>query len=264
MNDKKKNFLTFVIVVSTCFLVILPKTGKSNPSASDDIRIKNRPGPINITNPNGGYIIDTVSGDAELKANGSIRIGRIEGNLRAITPIGDINIGEVKGNLTAITKAGNVNINKAHKHVFVESGLGEVVINSAKSVHVNNLFGGDVKVLDVSGYSKVMTRGNIFLVLNKGNSQAELCDLASTAGDITLHIAKNLGADIEIRIPLSEDPNRETRIESDFAFLKFKQRCQEKRILILTTSINNGGGKIKLFIERGNIYIRSLRTKSRH
>ena len=264
MNDKRKNFLTFVIVVGTCFLAILPKTGKSNPSAGDDIRIKNCTGPINKTNPDGGYIIDSISGNAELKASGSIRIGRVEGSLAAITPIGDIDIGEVKGNLKAITKAGNVNINKAYKHVFVESALGEVVINSAKSVHVNNLFGGDVKVLDVSGYSKVMTRGNILIVLNKGNSQAELCDLASTAGDITLYIPENLGADIEIKIPLSEDPNREARIESDFAFLKFKQRCQEKRILILTTSINNGGGKIKFFIERGNIYIRSSRTESSH
>lgn len=264
MNEIKKNFLTFVIIASTCFLVILPKIGKSNPSARDDIRIKNHTGPINITNPNGGYIVDFISGNAEFIANGSIRIGRIEGSLTAMTPIGDIDIGEVKGNITAITKAGNINIKKAHKHVFIESGLGEVVINSAMSVQVNSLFGGDVKVLDVSEYSKVMTRGSILQVLNKGNSQAELCDLTSYAGDITLHIPEDLGADIEIRIPLSEDPNREARIESDFAFLKFKQRCQEKRILILTTSINNGGGKIKLFIEKGNIYIRALRKESRH
>lgn len=260
MHSKKKIFPALVIILNCCFLCAPASEGKSTSLAPEDIIIKNHIGPMKMTNPNGGYIIDNIFGNAELKAAGSIRIGKIDGDLTVSTPIGDIEIGEATGNVAIDSQAGNVSINKAHKHVFVEAGLGEVVIQSAKSVEVNNISGGDVKVLDVTEYSKIVTRGSILLVMNNVNSRSELCNLSSSEGDISLHLPENMGADIEIQIPLSEDPNRETRIESDFAFSMFKQRCLEKQLLILTTIINKGGGKINLYLAKGNIYFRALQA----
>ena len=92
------------------------------------------------TNSQGGYVIESISGDASLKAVGSIRIGRVEGNLEASTPIGDIDIQEAKGNISAIAQSGNVNINKAFKHVSVEGGLGDIIIQSAKSDRYKRIF----------------------------------------------------------------------------------------------------------------------------
>ena len=72
-----------------------------------------------------------------------------------------------------------------------------------------------------------------------------MCSLSSTEGDITIYVPETLGADIEIQIPLADDPNREARIESDIKFSQFQQRCLQKEILILSTQINGGGGKIQ-------------------
>jgi len=232
-----------------------------NPSLLyEDITIKNHWGSLKMENLKGGFWIENIFGNAGLKATGSIKIGRIDGNLNVTTPIGDIEIGEAKGRIQAVTGSGNINIDKAHKHVFLEADLGEIIVRSASSAEVINNLGGDVKLLDVKEYSKVVTRGNILLVMNKNSSRSELCSLSSKEGDVTLYLPETMGADIEIWVPLSEDPKREAHFESDFTFSKFDQRCLANRILILTSQINGGGGKIHIEIEKGNIYLRALQA----
>lgn len=227
---------------------------------SEDIAMKDHIGPMKMVNLKGGFQIENVYGNAELKATGSVKIRRIDGDLIVTTPIGDIEIGEAKGKIKAATGSGNINIEKALKHISLEADLGEIIVQSAESVEVLNNLGGDVKLMDVKKYSKVVTRGNILLVMNKNRSNSELCSLSSKEGDVTLYVPESMGADIEVWVPLSEDPKREAHIESDFTFSKFDQRCLANRVLILTSQINGGGGKIHIEIEKGNIYLRALQA----
>jgi preprotein translocase subunit SecG len=254
-----KKVLTFNLLIFSAMLLMSAASVFPKEEGSD-IVIRSFKGTLRKMNLNGGFIINYVSENAELKANGTIKIGRVEGNLSAITSVGDIQINEVSGNITAITQAGNISIEKAHQHVYAQAELGEIIIQSANSVEIQNIFGGDVKLFNISGWSKVITKGNILLVLNKQISSLELCNLSSIEGDITLYLPENLAADIEIRTPLSEDPKRETHIKSDFSFIEFKQRCEQGRILNLSTSINNGGGKINIYIEKGNVYIKAIKS----
>ena len=256
MSTKNNIFRALVIILNS-YLLAVAASGNSTFLAPEDIRIKNYNGFLNVKNPNGGYVIDNISGSAELKATGSIVIGKIDGDLMASTPIGDIEIGEAMGNVRINSQAGNVSINKAQKHVFVEAGLGEVVIQSAKSVQVNNILGGDVKLLDILGYSNVSTNGNILLIVNDQFNGLNLCDLSTTEGDITIYIPRGLGVNIEIKTPFSPNTEKETRIKSDFAFDTLNQKYEKGYYFVITTKINNGGSKMNLQVNKGDIYLKN-------
>lgn len=253
--------MSVVSLVSSASVQAQTANEKSPSRLFEDITIKDHRGSMKMANPRGGFQIENIYGNAELKAAGSVKIRRIDGNLDVITPIGDIEIGEAKGKIKAITGSGNINVDKANKHVYLGAELGEIIVGSAESVEIVNNLGGDVKLMDVKEYSKVVTRGNILLVMNKNSSRSELCSLSSREGDVTLYVPETMGADIEIYVPLSEDPKREAHFESDFTFSKFDQQCLANRVLILTSQINGGGGKIHIEIDKGNIYLRALQAK---
>ena len=229
--------------------------------SEENIVIQNHMGSITKDNPKGGFVVDKVTGNVELRANGSITIGLVEGNVNAVTTAGDINVEDVQGTVTAVTQVGNITIQKALKHVFAQAEMGEIIVHSAPTVEVRNIFGGDVKILGAAKWAKVGTKGNIVAVLNVVQSSSEICNLSSTEGDITLYLPDNLDADIEIRMPLSGDPKRETRVVSAFTLKKFMQKCDIDNILTLSTTINNGGDKINLYIEKGNVFIKKIKAE---
>lgn len=260
---RRKQIKLHLILFICSFIIIFSRNGIVSQPYADDVYIENYYGDLKRTNPHGGFFINSISGSCEIKANGGpIKLGNVKGDLVATTSAGDIEINEARGNVKVITQAGNILIKKAHGNVYAETFLGEIAIHSAKSVEVNNIFGGDVKLFNISGYSRVMARGNILLVANKKISVSTLCDLSSTKGDITLYLPEDFDANIEVKTPITEDPTRETLINSDFYFIDFKQRCTEEgKTLFLTTRINKGGAKISLYIENGDIYLKVLKPE---
>jgi acetolactate synthase regulatory subunit len=260
MKKASRLRLTFsiaVLLASSLFSQIPAAAKVSSVLPFEDITIKNHKGRIVMANLKGGFRIGEVQGSAELDAAGSVKIERIAGPLRVKTSIGDIEVGDAGGDVRASAGSGNISIEKAAGDVFLQSELGEIIVGSARSIEVLNAQGGDVKVLDVRGHVKVVTKGNISVVWNRHDAGADLCSLASREGDITIYVPVTLGADIEISVPLSEDSKRESHFESDFSFTRFDQRCLANQTLILTAQINGGGAKIHLEIERGNVYLRA-------
>ena len=261
-NNKRESITPDLVSLAFRLFIISASLSMVFPLAGDDIQIENYKGNLKMTNPNGGFSIGNVSGRCELIANGGpLKIDLVTGDLIATTSAGDIEITEVKGNVEVITRAGNILIKKAHKHVYAETVLGEIVIHSAKSVEAKNIVGGDVKLYYISGYSNVATSGNILLVVSEKISGFNVCDLRSTEGDITIYLPENFGADIEIKTPISRDPTKETRIESDFYFSVLNQRYEDGQFLNISTHINEGGRKIKLFINKGDIYLKALKSE---
>jgi len=263
MHNKERNLITLgLISLEFPLFIIFSLLSMGTSLPGDDIQIENYKGNMKMENPSGGFLIGNVSGRCELIANGGpIKIGVVAGDLIVTTSAGGIEITEAKGNAELITRAGNILIKKAYKHVYAETVLGEIEIHSAKSVEVRNVVGGDVKLYYISGYSNVATSGNILLVVSNKISGFNVCDLQSTEGDITIYLPKNFSADIEIKTPISKDPTKETRIESDFNFSVLNQRYEDGQFLNITTSINGGGRKMEIFIKKGDIYLKALKSK---
>lgn len=231
-------------------------------SRPDDVVMKTHPGDLNRSNESGGFIIESVGGKCRLMASGGpIKLGLVKGDLNAFTTAGDIRIMDAGGNVHAVTKAGNILIDKARGHVYAETLAGEINIHFARSVEVNNIHGGDVKLFNVSGFSKAAARGNVLLVIDKKSSLPALCDLSSLEGDVTVYMPEDIDADIEVRTPITQQPTRESKINSDFSFIDFQQvLTDEGKTLRLTTRINKGGARISLYIEKGDIYLKALKA----
>jgi len=254
-----RSTLVIAALLASSLFAQIPAAAKGSPALPfEDITIKSHKGRIAMANLKGGFRIGEVQGSADLNAAGSVRIERIDGPLKVTASIGDIEVGEASGDVRASAGSGNISIEKAARDVFLQAELGEIIVGSARSVEILNAQGGDVKLLDVHSHAKVVTKGNISLVWNGGRPGTELCSLASREGDITVYVPATLGADIEISVPLSEDSKRESHFESDFSFTRFDQRCLANRTLILTSQINGGGAKIRLEIEKGNVYLRAV------
>ncbi len=225
---------------------------------ADDLLIQNHKGDLTKRNSSGGFLLEKIDGDCDLSSSGgSIKVTSVKGDLTAVTERGDIEISDVGGKVRAITKGGNVTIKNVHDRVYAETFMGEITVQSATRVEAVNIQGGDIKIIDVAGYSNVKTTGNILLVITKNISESRVCDLSSTDGDIIIYMPRKAAADIEIRMPIAKDTNNETRIESDFSLKKFDQKLiEEGKMLMITTVINGGGKKICLSINKGNVYFR--------
>jgi hypothetical protein len=225
---------------------------------ADDIVIQNHKGDLKRRNPSGGFVLDRIDGDCDVSSSGgSIRATAVTGNMTAFTERGDIEINDVRGKVNAISKGGNVNIKNVRGGIYAETLMGEITVQSAKRVEAVNILGGDIKIIDVAGYSNVKSNGNILLIIADIFSESRVCDLSSTDGDIVICMPGNAAADIEIRMPIAKETNKETRIESDYSLKKFDQKLiEEGKTLLITTTINGGGKKIGLNINKGNIYFR--------
>ncbi len=227
------------------------------------IYIKTHLGDLKKENPSGGFKIDAVAGDCDVSAKGGgVEIGIIEGNLVAKTTRGDISVAEVTGNAELFTGGGNITIQRARAAIHAETLLGDISIYSAENVFIENSYGGDVNVFNVTGYAKVHTIGNILLRSDVTSRLADICDLSSTIGDVVIEIPETIGALVEVITPITKDPRRDTQIQSDFSFTHFKQGLiDEGTKLKISAQINDGGGKIRIYIAKGNIYLKIIRKE---
>ena len=227
---------------------------------AEDIRIDLHKGILKKANTLGGFIIGKVEGPCDLIAKGGpIRIDTVMGELNAATSAGEIDINEIMANARIKTGGGNIHVRTARGRLYAETYMGEIVIDSAKYVVAKTISGGDIKIYDLQEYADITTLGNILVVMPKAIKNSVICDIKSMEGDITLYIPKDFGANLEVRIPFSQDPTRENRIKSDFSFSELKQRHEENgKYLSISTTFNRGGGKIKVFLSKGNLYIKAL------
>jgi DUF4097 and DUF4098 domain-containing protein YvlB len=243
------------------FLLSLPLLA-SPVAFQDNIYIKSHRGDYQKTNTKGGFVIDSIVGNCVVDSTGgSLQFGRIQGNLTGTTRGGDIRVAQVEGNARLCTQAGNILIQKAKGKVSAEAGLGEIVIEQAGSVTAKTINGGDIKIRGVSGFVEAQAKGNVTFITDGSYEGDVLCDLAAGEGDIMLYIPEGLGVSLVIKTPVFMDSSRETRIRSDFNFAEFKQTYVTEQTLILSSNINNGGKKIHLTIDKGDVYILKVRPK---
>lgn len=246
--------------IAAQILLVLPYAGGQVPKSPTigDLVLGNVAGDLIRDNARGGFEASRVSGKVKVTANGSIKLGRVDGSVDAVANFGDIEIAEAGGSISVRAQAGNISIGTVGGAAFAQAELGEIRIRAARSVEIRNIFGGDVKIAGVTGLTKVVTKGNILLAANAAGSEPELCSLSSTEGDITLFLPGDLAADLAIRTPFLEDPKRERQIESEFKFGNLVQKCEAGNIITLAAKINGGGIRINLYIEKGNIFIKRL------
>lgn len=255
---KKKESSIFLLSIVWLFVFFL--RAENSGFGPEDTRIGVFKGNFKLEKPNGKVFVKKILGNCDISTGaGSINLGVVEGDCFVSTEAGDIDIEEVKGTAKLLTKSGNIHIKKAGSFIAAETFIGEIVIDSGKLVHAKNTAGGDVKIMSLAGYAQVASVGNVLVMLDEEFTGSDICDLSSEVGDITIYLPERIGANVTIKTPITMNPERRTKIRSDFNFKTFDQRCGPKEeFFYMTTVINNGGRQVDLYIKRGNIYIRKL------
>jgi len=227
----------------------------------EDIMIRTHTGNMKLANPSGGITVESVSGDCDVSSGGgALVIGTVTGSLKALTKAGEIRIGSVTGGILASTRAGNISISRAQQHAEVSTDLGEIVIEHGESVTARTIQGGDVKLLDAGGETDIVAKGNITMVVNRKLPEGAGCRLQTDVGNIILYLPDDFAADFEISTPYTMDPDRETRIESDFTYKNFKQKVDKSGdSFTISTTINGGGSRFRLYVNKGNVFINKIK-----
>jgi DUF4097 and DUF4098 domain-containing protein YvlB len=200
-----------------------------------DVDIKTSGGNIEVTDLEGKTVVHTSGGNLKLgsingpiKANtsgGNITVTKCEGDAEVNTSGGDLNLGEIKGNLVAHTSGGGITLEKTK---------GSVKANTS---------GGNIRVKDAYGPVTAHTSG--------GNVSAQLntqptgdCSLKTSGGNVDVLLAANLALDVNAHTTGG-------RVKSDFPGTLNKSKTK------LTAQINGGGPDLVLETTGGNINIKS-------
>jgi DUF4097 and DUF4098 domain-containing protein YvlB len=208
-----------------------------------------------VANTGGGHItIDKVEGNATLHTSGGhIRVDSIEGVAHLDTGGGNITLEHSGGELTAETGGGEIEVGEAAGLVRARTGGGGIRV--VRVIGPTNLetSGGSIYLTQVDSPVKASTSaGGITAWFVSPPKSAGTCDLQSSAGDIVVHMPRNLAVTIDAEVALGN----EHRVFVDPAFplkVSYDDSSSGARTVRAEGSLNGGGPLVRLRTVDGNI-----------
>ncbi|MGB7311092.1 MAG: hypothetical protein WBC67_18675 [Candidatus Acidiferrales bacterium] len=208
-----------------------------------------------VADTGGGHItIDTVQGNATLHTSGGhIRVTSIQGTARLDTGGGNITLEHSGGELTAETGGGEIEVGEAAGLVRARTGGGGIRV--VRVIGPTNLetSGGSIYLTQVDSPVKASTSaGGITAWFVSPPKSSGTCDLQSSAGDIVVHMPRNLAVTIDAEVALGN----EHRVIVDPAFplrISYDDSSNGARTVRAEGSLNGGGPLVRLRTVDGNI-----------
>lgn len=208
-----------------------------------------------VAETGGGHItIDTVAGNATLRTSGGhIRVTSIQGTAHLDTGGGNITLEHSGGELTAETGGGEIEVGEAAGLVRARTGGGGIRV--VRVIGPTNLetSGGSIYLTQVDSPVKASTSvGGITAWFVSPPKSSGTCDLQSSAGDIVVHMPRNLAVTIDAEVALGN----EHRVIVDPAFplrISYDDSSSGARTVRAEGSLNGGGPLVRLRTVDGNI-----------
>ncbi len=197
------------------------------------IKVSSAKGKINAETGGGSVVVVSGMQGAVLETGGgSIEVQRCSGPLKVTTGGGSIELGEIAGPAEIETGGGSIRLNSATGAVRAETGGGSITLNGVPTAKAETGAGGIV--------AKFVT----------GNDRTDSV-LETSAGDITVYLAPNLGITIRASIDLANGH----RIRSDFSEIRVTTEGGEWGPGTATAegSLNGGGPTLKVRTTTGDI-----------
>ncbi len=197
------------------------------------IKVASAKGKINAETGGGGVVVISGMQGAVLETGGgSIEVQRCSGPLKVTTGGGSIELGEIAGPAEIGTGGGSIRLNSATGAVRAETGGGSITLNGVPAARAETGAGGIVAKF-ISGTDRTDSV------------------LETSAGDITVYLAPNLGITIRASIELANGH----RIRSDFSEIRVTTEGGEWGPGTATAegSLNGGGPTLKVRTTTGDI-----------
>jgi len=197
------------------------------------IKVSSAKGKINAETGGGSVVVVSGMQGAVLETGGgSIEVQRCSGPLKVTTGGGSIELGEIAGPAEIETGGGSIRLNSATGAVRAETGGGSITLNGVPAARAETGAGGIVAKF-VSGTDRTDSV------------------LETSAGDITVYLAPNLGITIRASIDLANGH----RIRSDFSEIRVTTEGGEwgPGTASAEGSLNGGGPILKVRTTPGDI-----------
>ena len=219
-----------------------------------NISAKSVAGDLFATTGGGHITIDTVQGNATLHTSGGhIRVNSIQGVAHLDTGGGNITLEHSGGELSAETGGGEIEVGEAAGLVRARTGGGGIRV--VRVIGPTNLetSGGSIYLTQVDSPVKASTTaGGITAWFVSPPKSSGTCDLTSTAGDIVVHMPRNLAVTIDAEVELGNAH----RVIVDPAFplrVSYDDSSNGARTVRAEGSLNGGGPLVRLRTVDGNI-----------
>ncbi|HUA00642.1 MAG TPA: DUF4097 family beta strand repeat-containing protein [Candidatus Aquilonibacter sp.] len=208
-----------------------------------------------VANTGGGHItIGAVQGTATLHTSGGhIRVTSIQGTAHLDTGGGNITLEHSGGELTAETGGGEIEVGEAAGLVRARTGGGGIRV--VRMVGPTNLetSGGSIYLTQVDSPVKALTSdGGITAWFVSPQKSSGTCDLQSQAGDIVVHMPRDLAVTIDAEVELGDAH----RVFVDPAFplkISYDDSSNGAHTVRAEGSLNGGGPLVRLRTVDGNI-----------
>jgi DUF4097 and DUF4098 domain-containing protein YvlB len=205
----------------------------------------------------GNIFIGELRGSGQISTRaGEIVINRITGLCDVESLGGPINLGEVGGPLNARTEAGDVTVRTAARGGIARTTGGNIIIGYAGGPMNAVSGGGDVTIRRALSMVNAETRSGDASITFDPAVKSQRVDARVMGGNILLTLGPSFGADVDVTI-ITSNPD-DNSIRSDFPGLTFTtEQAGGRSRLRAVGKINGGGQKVQLYVEEGNVQIRS-------
>ncbi|MGA7685973.1 MAG: DUF4097 family beta strand repeat-containing protein [Terriglobales bacterium] len=199
----------------------------------------------NIKAETGGgnlVVLSGLQGAVLETGGGSIRLDRCSGHVKATTGGGSIDLGEIGGPVEMESAGGSIRLASAQGRVEAQTGGGSIQLDHATSVRAETGAGGIIV--------KLVSSSDL-----RSNSTLE-----TSAGDITVYLAKDLPITVRASIEIA---NGHT-IRSDFGDIHVSGEAGTwpgPRTVTADGKLNGGGPVLKVRTSSGNISFLRLTQK---
>jgi DUF4097 and DUF4098 domain-containing protein YvlB len=210
-----------------------------------------------IAETGGGHItIGSVGGNASVHTSGGhIRVTSIQGTAHLSTGGGNITLERSRGELSAETGGGEIEVGEAGGLVRAKTGGGGIrVVRMLGPTDLQTL-GGSIYLTQVDSPVKASTAAGGITAWCVGSSKAGgPIDLQSSAGDIIVHIPRELALTIDARIQMGGD--HQLIVDPAFPLkLSYDDPAKGTRAVRAEGALNGGGQLLRLRTIAGSIQL---------
>ena len=196
-------------------------------TAGGNITAGNISGPARLETGGGNIVATSVGGELYASTGGGhIVVGSVAGNATLHTSGGHIRVASIQGTAHLDTGGGNITLGHSGAELSASTGGGEIQVGEAAGLVRAKTGGGGIRVVRMFGPTNLETgAGSIYLTqvdspvkasTNSGGITAWFvaqpkstgtCDLQSSAGDIVVHLPRELPITIDAQVA-DGDANR--------------------------------------------------------
>jgi DUF4097 and DUF4098 domain-containing protein YvlB len=226
-----------------------------------DIGISGRTANVKVSTSHGDISLNDITGNVDIEQRkGDVQVSKITGDVNVNGQVSDINVSEVAGTVKLNGDYfGDTNLSKITKGVAFRTSRTDMEL--ARLDGDLNMQSGDLRATNLLGPMKLLTKSkDIHLDDLSGDLRLE-----NSNGSVEVHSNKlgaieiqNRTGDVQIVVPEKsnfqiEVSTRGGEVNSDFSGLRV---TTERDNASATGSVGNGGPKVQINNEHGNIEIR--------